>query len=76
MVKIKCFPSSNFYGLDPILDLCANFVMIGRVAKLSEKVPVRLLLAAVGIIKFGFGALLPLWLLFKTLVGDLICLCA
>jgi len=49
--------------------------MFGRMtARLDEKVPVGPRLAAVGSLKFGFGALLPFGLLFDTLMttfGDL-----
>jgi len=45
-----------------------------RVARLGEKVPVELLLAAVGCLKFGFGTLLVFGLFFESLattLGDL-----
>ena len=54
--------------------MSGNFTMPGRVARLGEKAPIWLFLAAFGSIKFGFGTLLLFGLLFESLattLGDL-----
>ena len=45
--------------------------LLDRVARLGEKAPVGLLLAAVGSLKFGFGTLLLFGLLFESLTTTL-----
>jgi len=58
------------HGLEYRIDYKCRLQYTSRVARLGEKAPIGLLLAAVGSLKFGFVALLLLGLLFSKSVDS------